>query len=615
MKITTVFVAAMTVAVIGACQGAKEPRVIAKDKLEVLTGGNFVHSDTIIPILTASYVEFSANGSDFHRFYQAGDKYFRHSNDSKTTWDVFSLENLTDVLWKKSGNSIYNTNSATATISQNIDVLGHFFLKGDSLKVTDLSASDGSENMFLTKINGKAVWVNLPNGSGIYTVTNVGTGGQSLIYGTSGTDFQFKSVVSSDGSINVTNDAANKRIDLKTNYSGQSVTAGVALVGGGTFDANGSVTVDFNIPELQATTYQSQDQFAVYRPSDDTHYKTTLDIQGLVDATVSNTAVKPADSYILVQHCDSTNYVPATVSTTVTYGALYNFYAVSDARNIANIGWHICTLIDAENLQTYLGGNTVAGGKMKEVGTVYWKSPNTGATNEVGFNARGSSERNYDNGAFSAIGSQFRLWTATQYNAIYGWSEVIITDGTYFSNNLGYKNSGRAIRLIKDVTTLTNGQTGTYIGNDGKIYRTICIGTQEWLADNLAETKYRNGDWIHGYDNGTYTPISNSAWAALTTEAMCFYGNDVSNAYTQTTTPEVPPVCTVDTVYTTQTLNIQGEVGIDVRLENGIIFLSSYIPVQNSAPSNPRTGRVYYDAVLNKLRLYNGSTWKNFVPE
>jgi hypothetical protein len=73
------------------------------------------------------------------------------------------------------------------------------------------------------------------------------------------------------------------------------------------------------------------------------------------------------------------------------------------------------------------------------------------------------------------------------------------------------KKAGEAIRLLKDSTTLTHGQIGTYIGNDGKVYPTICIGTQEWLACNLNETKYQNGDWITGFDGGVYTPISNVA--------------------------------------------------------------------------------------------------------
>jgi hypothetical protein len=61
-------------------------------------------------------------------------------------------------------------------------------------------------------------------------------------------------------------------------------------------------------------------------------------------------------------------------------------------------------------------------------------------------------------------------------------------------------------------------------GNDGKVYPTVKIGDQVWMAANLMETKYRNGDTISG---PTYT---NSAWAALTTEAYCIYDDDSENA-------------------------------------------------------------------------------------
>jgi len=71
--------------------------------------------------------------------------------------------------------------------------------------------------------------------------------------------------------------------------------------------------------------------------------------------------------------------------------------------------------------------------------------------------------------------------------------------------------------------------SATYTGNDGKVYRCTKIGTQVWVADNLAETKFRNGDWIPGYDAGVYTPISNAAWAALTTAACCCYNDDTDN--------------------------------------------------------------------------------------
>ena len=49
------------------------------------------------------------------------------------------------------------------------------------------------------------------------------------------------------------------------------------------------------------------------------------------------------------------------------------------------------------------------------------------------------------------------------------------------------KTNGASIRLVKNSTTLTPGQTGTYIGNDGTTYNTICIGTQEWMSEDLRE--------------------------------------------------------------------------------------------------------------------------------
>jgi len=98
------------------------------------------------------------------------------------------------------------------------------------------------------------------------------------------------------------------------------------------------------------------------------------------------------------------------------------------------------------------------------------------------------------------------------------------TDAFGFVTNLT-TNAGKdgfGIRLL-----YTGAGTPTsYAGNDGKIYNVVLIGTQYWIAANLAETKYRNGDWITGFDDGTYTPISNANWAALTTEAMCYYSDN-----------------------------------------------------------------------------------------
>jgi len=210
------------------------------------------------------------------------------------------------------------------------------------------------------------------------------------------------------------------------------------------------------------------------------------------------------------------------------YGYLYNWYAVTDVRNIANIGWHVPTLTELQTLRAFLdpGGSdtiNIAGGKMKEVGETYWTS-NFGATNESNFNGRGGGYRT-NSGVFQSIKTQSTFPSTTV--AFAGFHRI----GTIFTSNTNLVVStstsrndkyGDSVRLIKDSTTLVNGEEGTYVSNDNKLYRTICIGTQEWLADNLAETLYRNGDPIPTVTNAV-------DWSNLTTGAKCAYNNDINN--------------------------------------------------------------------------------------
>lgn len=95
------------------------------------------------------------------------------------------------------------------------------------------------------------------------------------------------------------------------------------------------------------------------------------------------------------------------------YGKLYNWYAAKlldlDMQT-AGFGWRVPTSAQFTTLANYLGGASVAGGKMKMTGVDYWDSPNTGATNESGFTALPSGYR-------STIGSFLTLKTRT---AIWG---------------------------------------------------------------------------------------------------------------------------------------------------------------------------------------------------
>ena len=61
---------------------------------------------------------------------------------------------------------------------------------------------------------------------------------------------------------------------------------------------------------------------------------------------------------------------------------------------------------------------------------------------------------------------------------------------------------------------------GTVTDIDGNVYKTITIGTQTWMAENLKTTKYRNGDPIPN--------VTGSGWVALVTGAYCWYDNDAA---------------------------------------------------------------------------------------
>lgn len=220
------------------------------------------------------------------------------------------------------------------------------------------------------------------------------------------------------------------------------------------------------------------------------------------------------------------NFPWRVVFTSGGFGMLYNRYAAVDSRNIANTGWHVPTKTELDTLVTYCGGADVAGGKLKATTYSNWKSPNTGATNEFGFNARGGNVRGNDGVFYTGTvpGWYARFWTTTDYDETSTYNLQLFHNAenalmTYNPTNFRW---GYSIRLIKDTTTLSHGETGTYTGNDGKTYASICIGTQEILSSNLRETKYRNSDDIPEV-------TGNSAWAALTTGAFCLYDNNWDN--------------------------------------------------------------------------------------
>lgn len=136
-----------------------------------------------------------------------------------------------------------------------------------------------------------------------------------------------------------------------------------------------------------------------------------------------------------------------------TYGKLYNWYAVNDERGLGPINWHVPTIAERDTLALYLGGLSIAGGKMKEVGTCHWSSPNVGATNESGFTAFGAGGRTYE-GSYENFKYNGEWWTSTpaDFNPIFASSFSVAAPIPNFMgpSTFSEKGKGYSIRLIKD---------------------------------------------------------------------------------------------------------------------------------------------------------------------
>jgi len=198
------------------------------------------------------------------------------------------------------------------------------------------------------------------------------------------------------------------------------------------------------------------------------------------------------------------------------YGVLYNNYTIQDSRNIAPVNCHIPTQTELSTLVTYLGGASVAGGKLKEAGISHWDSPNTSATNITGFTGLGTGLRG-SSGTFDYLRVGGFFWTSTLETADdYYIMWIRYDSGELYHPAVTNSNAGLPIRCLCD----TSDSTITDI--DGNVYDTVVIGTQRWLVQNLKVTKYRNGDSIPEVTN-------NSIWAGLTTGALCAYNNDWNN--------------------------------------------------------------------------------------
>jgi len=129
------------------------------------------------------------------------------------------------------------------------------------------------------------------------------------------------------------------------------------------------------------------------------------------------------------------------------YGALYNWYTVGTGK-LCPTGWHVPSDAEWTTLTTYLGGEYVAGGKLKETGTTHWTNTNEWVTNEMGFTALPGGNR-INGGAFSSVGLIGDWWSDTETGA-YVWYRLMFYSGINVGRSSSGKQIGSSVRCVRD---------------------------------------------------------------------------------------------------------------------------------------------------------------------
>ena len=129
-----------------------------------------------------------------------------------------------------------------------------------------------------------------------------------------------------------------------------------------------------------------------------------------------------------------------------TYGYLYTW---ETAKKVCPAGWHLSSKDEWSALVTSLGGEPVAGEKIKEAGTDHWQKPVSEASNETGLTILPGGFRNDEN-VFYDLGYMYFGWCSTEEDTekadhvlIYSHTKSVVI--SYINKNFGF-----SVRCVKD---------------------------------------------------------------------------------------------------------------------------------------------------------------------
>ena len=146
------------------------------------------------------------------------------------------------------------------------------------------------------------------------------------------------------------------------------------------------------------------------------------------------------------------------ISNKTPYGALYNWYAVNNAKGLVYLergstqetGWRVPTIADFNKLAMTVDGFSVGGGNLKESGTAHWITPNVGANNNSGFTGLPAGGRR-NSGVFDQITVSTQMWGSDKWDLSLSTYDASIATG----DTTGFENDGFSVRCVRDIYTAT----------------------------------------------------------------------------------------------------------------------------------------------------------------
>ncbi len=216
-------------------------------------------------------------------------------------------------------------------------------------------------------------------------------------------------------------------------------------------------------------------------------------------------------------------------------------------------GWSIPANSDWIQLATYLEGEAVAGGKMKETGTTHWSIPNTGASNATGFTGLPGGWKHMD-GYFSEIMLNGSFWTATEWSDRSAYVKYLRAASANLGSTDHYKTYGYSVRCFKDSCTSTVPVSVTIAASANPVTAGTAVTFTATPVNGGTSPDYQ---WkVNGINAGsnssnhTYNPADGDViTCVVTSNASCITGNPaVSNAITMVVNPAVQPCPGIPTI-------------------------------------------------------------------